>query len=155
MFFFHQERRQEAHDGILRAVEEDALGQACIHNGARRNLELDALNESAAAHSDRRRRFPTKSFSCSCKYAPTLLTFSRSFSSSTIARNSSATRHARGPPPNVVPCCPGEIADANSSLAMNAPSGKPAAIGLAIATMSGVTPKLWNAKIVPVRPKPH
>src|SRR3984885_13637761 len=86
--------------------------------------------------------FSTIVFNSCCRYAPTLFTFSSSFSSSTIARNSSATRQANGPPPKVVPCCPGEIAFANSSFARNAPSGRPAAIGLAIATMSGVTPKL-------------
>src|ERR1035441_44376 len=54
--------------------------------------------------------------------------FSSRCSSSTIARYSSATRHASGPPPKVVPCCPGEIAEAKCYLDRNAPSGTPAAI---------------------------
>src|SRR5207253_10407761 len=71
--------------------------------------------------------FPTRR--SSDLYCPTRATFSSSFSSSRTSRYSRATRQAKGPPPKVVPCCPTEIADANSSLARNAPSGRPAAIG--------------------------
>src|SRR5216683_3401977 len=69
--------------------------------------------------------------------APRMRIFSRSFSSSTIWRNSSAVAQASGPPPNVVPCIPGETREATSSVARMAPSGSPAARGLAISAMSG------------------
>src|ERR1700719_1639871 len=68
-------------------------------------------------------RFSTSALNFCCKYAPTLLTLSSSCSSSTMARNSKATRQANGPPPQAVPCCPGEIAVANSSFVRYAPSG--------------------------------
>src|SRR5713226_7639226 len=69
--------------------------------------------------------------------APRARIFSRSFSSSTVWRNSSAVAQASGPPPNVVPCIPGETREATSSVVRMAPSGRPAARGLAIKTMSG------------------
>ena len=52
-------------------------------------------------------------------------------------RNSSATAQISGPPPKVVPCIPGTNAEANCSLAMMAPSGRPPASGFATVTISG------------------
>src|SRR6266566_3386994 len=48
------------------------------------------------------------------------------------------TAQASGPPPKVVPCIPGETREATSSVVRMAPSGSPAARGLAIKTMSGL-----------------
>src|ERR1700674_558717 len=73
----------------------------------------------------------------SCNSAPRARIFSSSFSSSTILRNSRAAAQASGPPPKVVPCRPGETREATSSVVRMAPSGRPAARGLAIKTMSG------------------
>src|SRR6266576_5233403 len=41
------EGRQEADDGVMRAVEQNTLGEALLDNGTRRDLQLDALNEAA------------------------------------------------------------------------------------------------------------
>ena len=46
-------------------------------------------------------------------------------------RNSSATAQIIGPPPKVVPCRPGETRDGHRLLVSIAPSGRPAANGLA------------------------
>src|ERR1035438_2119163 len=45
-------------------------------------------------------------------------------SSSSMSQNSSATRQASAPPPQVVPCMPGLIVAAALSLAMNTPRGR-------------------------------
>src|SRR5580692_7248840 len=55
VLLFHQERRQEPHHRILRAVEQHTLGQRRIHNRTRRNLQLNSLDKSPPAHSRRRR----------------------------------------------------------------------------------------------------
>src|SRR5947209_8729858 len=52
MLLFQQERRQETNDRVLRAVEQHSLCQGSIDNRARRNLQLNSLNESSAANSD-------------------------------------------------------------------------------------------------------
>ena len=65
-------------------------------------------------------RFPARSS------APRSRTFASRSSSSMTFRNSSAAAQTSGPPPKVEPCIPGANADANCSLAMNAPSGKSA-----------------------------
>src|SRR5579863_6241377 len=52
MLFFQQEGRQETHNRILRGIEQHAFGEACIHDGTRRNFELNALNKSAATDAD-------------------------------------------------------------------------------------------------------
>ena len=70
--------------------------------------------------------------------APRARTLSSRSSSSTIARNSSATAQTSGPPPNVEPCMPGRKRVRRIfSLAMNAPSGRPPARGFATVTISG------------------
>src|SRR5579859_6220871 len=51
VLLLHQERRQEAHHRVLRAVEQNALGKRRIHNRTRGDVELNSLNESAPAHS--------------------------------------------------------------------------------------------------------
>src|ERR1035438_10438080 len=58
---------------------------------------------------------------------------------SRISRNSSPTRHASGPPPNVDPCIPGLMAAAALAFARMKPSGIPQATGLAATTTSGST----------------
>src|SRR5713101_180845 len=70
--------------------------------------------------------------------SPRARIFSSSFSSSRVLRNSMATAQASGPPPNVVPCIPGETREATSLVVRIAPRGSPAARGLAIKTMSGL-----------------
>src|SRR5579863_3363791 len=62
MLFFQQEGRQETHNRILRGIEQNAFGEACIHDGTRRNFELNALNEPAAPHSDGRSAFCHETF---------------------------------------------------------------------------------------------
>src|SRR5580704_95649 len=50
MLLLQQKRRQEPHHGILRAVEQNALGQRRIHNRPRRNLQIDPLNKPSPPH---------------------------------------------------------------------------------------------------------
>src|SRR5258708_11562633 len=57
VLLLHQERRQESHHRILRAVKQHALGQPCIHNWTRWNLQLNPLYKSPSAHFLRRRTF--------------------------------------------------------------------------------------------------
>src|SRR5207244_4329274 len=45
MLLLQEKRRQEAHHGVLRAVEKNSLRQRSIHNWTRRNIKLNALNE--------------------------------------------------------------------------------------------------------------
>src|ERR1039458_6864968 len=70
-----------------------------------------------------------RSFSFRWKYPPTsCMCGSRP---SRMSRNSSPTRHASGPPPNVDPCMPGLMAAAALAFARIKPSGIPHATGLA------------------------
>ena len=59
-----------------------------------------------------------------------------------------------GLPPKVLMWSPGSNASAMSSRAMNAPSGKPLAIPLAMVMMSGSTSYASTANIRPLRPNP-
>src|SRR5207253_8695005 len=62
MLLLQQKRRQEAHHGVLRAVEKNSLRQRSIHNWTRRNIKLNALNEPAPTHLFRRRPLPDQIF---------------------------------------------------------------------------------------------
>ena len=57
MLLFQQEGRQESHDSILRAVEQNAFCQAAIHNRTSRDFELNRLDESTSAHANSRTAF--------------------------------------------------------------------------------------------------
>src|SRR5581483_6876057 len=50
MLLLQQEWRQKPHDGVLRAVEQNAFGKAGVHDRAGGNLQLNPLDEPAPAH---------------------------------------------------------------------------------------------------------
>lgn len=50
VLLLQQERREEANDRVMGAVEEHALGESLLDNRAAWNLEIDSLDESAPAH---------------------------------------------------------------------------------------------------------
>src|ERR1700745_417026 len=54
MLLLQQEWREEAHHGVLRAVEQHSLCESLLDDGAAGNIEIDALNEAASPHFLRR-----------------------------------------------------------------------------------------------------
>src|SRR5204863_9438765 len=119
--------RQQTQRKIVGTVDE----QAALHGFAdeRRafNREFDAIIRPSLRISRMKPNFAASFISPSRNSAPRARIFSRSFSSSTILRNSRATAQASGPPPKVVPCIPGETREATASVVRIAPSGSPAA----------------------------
>ena len=49
MLLLQQKGREKAYDRVLRAIEQDSLREALLDDGTGWNLQVDALNESAAA----------------------------------------------------------------------------------------------------------
>ena len=123
---------------IVRAIDDQAVAQRRSHIGrpsTARSMPIikpSPRTSRMKSNSAPSRESPARSCAPRCAHV-----FEQIFVLRSIARNSSATAQASGPPPKVEPCKPGENASAKLSCARIAPSGSPPASGLATTTMSG------------------
>ena len=98
--------------------------------------------------------FPS-SPSCRRRYSPCSRQFSSTPSLSNASCTASAAAETSAVPPKVLAWVPGVSVSAYLRFVMKPPIGRPFAIALAIENASGSTPKLCQAKRVPIRPMPH
>src|SRR6266404_2139137 len=128
---------QEAQGEIVSAIDHQALTEGLGGERIAVDGKFDAEDQAFAANFAASLVRPARSSALRAR------TFSRSFLSSMMVRNSRAVAQTNGPPPKVVPCRPGPMRAAMASLVRIAPRGRPAASGLAMRTMSGLEENFW------------
>src|SRR5207249_3878139 len=147
--------RQKPQDFLLSAVEQEARLERPLHHRLAGHSELGSDHQSLASHLADDPQLALQLFQLPAKIDAHLAHAVEEAGPLDDLEELQGEAALTGPPPNVVPCIPGDKAWATASRAMSAASGRPAARGFATRTTSGRRPYFWNAKNRPVRPNPH
>ena len=127
LFAPDNERRQQAQDVFVRAVDEQAAAQRLRDVGSALYRQDPCPASSPSPRTSRMKSNFAASFSRPARNsAPRARMLASRLCFFITFRKSRAVAQISGPPPNVEPCSPGANADANSSFAMNRAKRQPA-----------------------------